>query len=215
MWSQTACFFFFLIHWLYMQENCTRWTVPFLLSAHVNGTEQKLLHARKRSPWSYTNRSEEHCPTLPLLSLFRFLFKVSCESKPQQSVPSLAQVAYFYPAVSILTSLFSIDQWLSPNLSLLQQSSLQIELCLHQWHPWVRHQTCSWFVFILMVTFSSLERSWEKFSGKKPLCTFTSEGLSWHDNCSLTQTPHAEQNQWVHTQFFSGPFPYKFSCLEF
>lgn len=94
-----------------------------LVSMVQNG---KFARMKKRSPWSYMNHSEGHCPTLPLLShLLYFLFKVSRESKPQQTVPSLAQVAYFYSAVNILTSPFSIDRWLSQNL-LLQQSSLQI-----------------------------------------------------------------------------------------
>jgi len=33
---------FFFIHWLYVEGSCTRWTVPFFLSAHVNGREWKI-----------------------------------------------------------------------------------------------------------------------------------------------------------------------------
>lgn len=114
----------FLIHGLYVQGNGTRQTVPFLLLAHVKCTED--LHTRKKkSLWNHMNHSEGFCPTLPFPSYLQFLFKVSRERKPQQAVPSLAQVAYFYPAVNIFTSLFSIDRWLSQNL-FLQQNSLQI-----------------------------------------------------------------------------------------
>lgn len=113
-------FFFNLC--FYTQENCTR-AIPFFLYTHVNCAKWKICMWEREATLKLYESFWGALPYLSHLSvhlshLLYFLFKVSRESKPQQLGPSLAQVAYFYPAVNALTSPFLMDQWLSWSLSL-------------------------------------------------------------------------------------------------
>lgn len=193
------------------QENCTR-TISFFLYTYVNCAKWKICMGEGEAALKL---HESFWGALPYLShlivhlshLLYFLFKVSRESKPQQLVPSLAQVDYFYPVMNALTSLFLMDQWLSWSLLPSCKPNCVCTECIFKSQP-------SDLLSFLTPTFSSVEGSWKKTQWKNKGCTFTSEGLSWHRkycHASVSKVKSACTRKNI-SQFMLS-FPYSFFTM--
>lgn len=149
-----------------------------------------------------------------LSHLLYFLFKVSRESKPQQLGPSLAQVAYFYPAVNALTSPFLMDQWLSWSLSLSCKHNCVGTECILKSQP--SDLLSFLFKTDIFICGGIMEKK-NKTQWKNKGCTFTSERLSWHHKCCSAVVPlFPKLSQPVlgkNISQFTLSFPYSFFTM--
>lgn len=207
----------FLIHGLYVQGNCTRQTVSFFPSAHVNSTEWKICTREKmvalklhESFWGAVPylASSQSSPLFPLQGI---TWKQTTTDCTIACSSSLFLSSSEYPHFPLFDRSMILPKTLTATELPVDLSVSELMVSLG-----VPNDLLSFF---LNVTFPLLERSWKKFSERK-LHPFTSKSLYWHHSCSHASISKirlacTEQNQSVYTQLFSIPFSYKFNCLEF